>query len=199
MKHMVITIGCEYGSGGAEIGKMLAEKYNIPYYDRDLVDEVVDKTGVERSKVEKADQSMSKMRYKIETKFGTRYANLIDTMFSIQYEAIQNIANKSSCVIIGRCSDYILKEREDCLRIFIYAPLDVRIKTVMEKEGLTERAALEKIKETDDALHARYKYMTGTYRGDRNNRQILIDSSMLGWEKTAEYIDMLVGLLFKDE
>lgn len=196
MKHMVITIGCEYGSGGPEIGEMLAKAYKIRYYDRDLIDQVVEKTGVDREKVEKADQSMSQMRYRFETKFGTRYANLIDTMFSIQFQAIEKIAEESSCVIIGRCSDYILKDRKDCLRIFIYAPEEVRIKNVMEKEGLSKREAKEKVKSSDEALHARYKYMTGTYRGDRHNREILLDSSMLGWEKTAEYLEDLIRLRF---
>lgn len=196
MKRMVITIGCEYGSGGAEIGKQLAEHYGIGFYDRALIDDVVEKTGVDKEKVEKADQALSGMRYQIETKFGTRYANLIASMFSIQTEAIQKIADSESCVIIGRCSDYILKNREDCLRIFIYAPLEERIRNVMEKEQLSEREAESKIRQMDEALHSRYKYMTGTYRGDRQNRQILIDSSLLGWDQTAEYLELLIDRKF---
>lgn len=196
MKHMVITIGCEYGSGGPEIGRKLAEHYEIGFYDRALIDDVVERTGVDKEKVEKADQALSGMRYQIETKFGTRYANLIASMFSIQTETIKEIADGGSCVIIGRCSDYILKNREDSLRIFIYAPLEERIRTVMEKEQLSEKEAESKIKLMDEALHSRYKYMTGTYRGDRQNRQILIDSSLLGWDKTAEYLEMLIDMKF---
>ncbi|NCB90963.1 MAG: cytidylate kinase-like family protein [Clostridia bacterium] len=196
MKHMIITIGCEYGSGGPEIGRMLADKYEIQYYDRDLVDSVAEQTGADRELVEKADTTMSKVKYKFETKFGPRYGNLVDKMVAIQFNVIQQFAKESSCVIIGRCSDYVLKDRDDCIRIFVYAPEEERIKTVMEKENLSEKDAKEKIEYFDEALHARYKYMTGTYRGDRRNRHLLIDSSVLGWEKTADYIKEFVDTKF---
>ena len=168
MKHIVITIGCEYGGGGPEIGKVVAEALGIEYYDRDLVDKVVEKTGVKRDLVEQADQ----------------------------FDVIKNLAEKSSCVIIGRCSDYILKDRKDCLNIFIYAPKDARIKTIMEQKDISEKEATEMVEYYDELHHSRYKYMTGTYRGDRRNRHMMIDSSVLGWEETAKYILQLVELKF---
>ena len=196
MKHAVITIGCEFGSGGPEIGKMLADRFEIEYYDRDLVDKVVEKTGVDRELVEKADTSLKKVKYRFDTKFGPRYANLTNTMIAIQFEVIQNFADKSSCVIIGRCSDYVLKDRDDCLRIFIYAPEDVRIENIKKEHGISEKEAKAMMKYHDEALHSRYKYVTGTYRGDRHNRQLLIDSSLLGWEETADYIEKLIHMKF---
>lgn len=195
MKHMVITIGCEYGSGGPEIGKVIAEALGIEYYDRDLVDKVVEKTGVERALVEKADEGKT-VKYLFDTKFGPRYANLADTVIYNQFEVIKNLAEKTSCVLIGRCSDYILRERKDCLNVFIYAPKENRINTIMEKNNVSEKEATEMVEYYDELHHSRYKYMTGTYRGDRHNRHMMIDSSLLGWEDTARYILQLIELRF---
>ena len=197
MKHMVITIGCEYGSGGPEISKAIADYLGIEYYDRDLVDKVVEQIGVDRELVEKADTE-NNVKYEFDTKFGPRYANLTNRVIYNQFEVIQKFAEKSSCVIIGRCSDYILKDRKDCLNIFIYAPEKVRIQSIMEKNDVSEKEAEEMMKYNDEMLHTRYKYMTGTYRGDRRNRHMMIDSSVLGWEKTAKYILQLIELKFSN-
>lgn len=197
MKHIVITVGCEYGSGGPEIGKMLADSLGIEYYDRDLVDKVVEEIGVDRELVEKADTEKH-VKYRFETKFGPRYANLTNRVIYNQFEVIKKLAEKTSCVIIGRSSDYILKDRKDCLNVFVYAPEAVRIQTIMEQNKVSEREAKEMIKYYDDMLHSRYKFLTGTYRGDRRNRHMMIDSSVLGWEKTAKYIESLVELRFGD-
>lgn len=196
MKHFVITVGCEFGSGGPEIGKMLAKSLGIEYYDRDLVDKVVEKIGVEKHLVEEADNK-NFVPYDIETSLGTRYANLSNKVIYTQFDVIRKMA-KSSCVIIGRCSDYILKGQDDVVNVFVYAPTEVRIKTIMEKMNLSERHAAEVIRDYDNALHRRYKYITGTYRGDRHNRHLLVDSSVLGWEKTAKFIKSFVEMRFEE-
>ncbi|WP_302420387.1 cytidylate kinase-like family protein [Megasphaera sp.] len=197
MKHFVITVGCEFGSGGPEIGKMLAKSLGIEYYDRDLVDKVVEKIGVEKHLVEEADNK-NFVPYGIETSLGTRYANLSNKVIYTQFDVIRKMA-KTSCIIIGRCSDYILKGQDDVVNVFVYAPTEVRIKTIMEKMNLSERHAAEVIRDYDNALHRRYKYITGTYRGDRHNRHLLVDSSVLGWEKTAKFIKSFVEMRFEDD
>ena len=196
MKHFVITMGCEFGSGGPEIGKMLAKSLGIEYYDRDLVDKVVEKIGVEKHLVEEADNK-NFVPYGIETSLGTRYANLSNKVIYTQFDVIRKMA-KTSCVIIGRCSDYILKGQDDVVNVFVYAPTEVRIKTIMAKMNLSERHAAEVIRDYDNALHRRYKYITGTYRGDRHNRHLLVDSSVLGWEKTAKFIKSFVEMCFEE-
>lgn len=196
MKHFVITVGCEFGSGGPEIGKMLAKSLGIEYYDRDLVDKVVEKIGVEKHLVEEADNK-NFVPYGIETSLGTRYANLSNKVIYTQFDVIRKMA-QTSCVIIGRCSDYILKGQDDVVNVFVYAPTEVRIKTIMEKMNLSERHAAEVIRDYDNALHRRYKYITGTYRGDRHNRHLLVDSSVLGWEKTAKFIKSFVEMCFEE-
>lgn len=197
MKHMVITIGCEYGAGGPEIGKQIAQALGIEYYDRDLVDKVVDEIGVDRELVKKADTG-DNVRYKFETQYGPRYANLTNRVIYTQFEVIQKFAENSSCVIIGRCSNYILKDRKDCLNFFIYAPEEVRIQSVMETQKLNKKQAAELVKYHDEMFHSRYKYMTGSYRGDRKNRHMMIDSSVLGWDKTAKYMLQMIDLRFED-
>lgn len=194
MKYRVITIGCEYGAGGEQIGKMLANALGIEYYDRDLVDKVVDELGVDKGLVEEADKK-AHVQYAFETTMGPRYANLTNRVISYQYQVIHEMAEKSACVIIGRSSDYILKDRHDVLNIFIYAPENVRIQSVMEQQGVSQEKAKELVEYNDEMNHARHKYITGTYRGDRRNRHMLIDSSLLGWEKTAKYILALVEMV----
>lgn len=197
MKHFVITVGCEYGSGGPEIGKMLAKSLGIEYYDRDLVDKVVEKIGVNKDLVEKADNK-NFVPFGFDTTLGTRYANLSNKVIYTQFEVIKKMA-KHSCVIIGRCSDYILKNTPDVVNVFVYAPTAVRVRAVMDKENVSESEATELIHRYDTMLHRRYKYITGTYRGDRHNRHLLVDSSVLGWEKTAKFIQSFVEMRFEEE
>ena len=193
-EHLVITIGCEYGAGGPQIGKMLSQKLGIEYYDRDLVDKVVEQLGVDRGLVEEADKKKS-VQYSFETSLGPRYANLTNRVIYTQYEVINQMAEKSPCVIIGRSANYILKDRDNVLNIFIYAPKDVRVRSIMEQKKVSEEEAKQIIDYNDEMNHSRHKYITGTYRGDRTQRDLLIDSSRLGWEKTAKYLLMLVEML----
>ena len=193
MDHLVITIGCEFGAGGPQIGKMLSETLGIEYYDRDLVDKIAHQLGVDRELVEKADTE-KRVQYEFETTLGPRYANLTNKVIYLQQQAIEKMAEES-CVIIGRSANYILQGRKNVLNLFIYAPRETRIKSVMEQLGVDREKALEMIDNNDVQLHERHKYITGTYRGDRHGRDMLIDSSMLGWEKTAKYILMLIEML----
>ncbi len=195
MKHMVITIGCEYGAGGPQIGRFIADALGIEFYDRDIVDKVVEETGVSRDLVEKTDVDAN-VKFEVDTSLGPRYLNLTNRVIYVQFDVIRQMAEKSSCVIIGRCADYILKERKDTLKVFLYAPKETRIRSVMELEHLTRKEAEKRVEYYDENEHVRYKYMTGTYRGDRNNRDILLNSALLGWEKTAKYLLQLIDLRY---
>ena len=192
--HYIITIGCEYGAGGPQIGRMLADALDIEYYDRDLVDKVVNQLGVDRGLVEQADQKTN-VQYAFETSLGPRYANLSNRVIFTQNEVINDLANKSSCVIIGRSANYLLRDRDDVLDIFIYAPKDVRVESIREQDKVDKKKAQEIVEYNDEMNHSRHKYITGTHRGDRHGRDFLLDSSMLGWERTAKYLLMLVEML----
>ena len=197
MKHFVVTVGCEYASGGIEIGKMIAKSLGVEYYDRDLIDKVVEQIGVERELVEKAD-SGENVKYEFDTNFGPRYANLTNRVIYEQFEVINKFAEKSSCVIIGRCSNYILKDRKDCLNVFIYAPFEKRVEYVMEKKGVSYDEAAELVKYNDRMLSSRYNYMTNGDMRDCSMRDMMIDSSVLGLEKTAKYILQMIDLRFEN-
>lgn len=197
MKHFVVTVGCEYASGGIEIGKLIAKSLGVEYYDRDLIDKVVEQIGVDRGLVEKAD-SGENITYEFDTSFGPRYANLTNKVIFHQFEVINKFAEKSSCVIIGRCGNYILKDRDDCLNVFIYAPPEKRAQYVMEKKGVSREEAVELIKYNDRMLSARYNYMTDGDMRDCSMRDMMIDSSVLGLEKTAKYILQMIDLRFGD-
>ena len=196
MKHFVVTIGCEYGSGGKDIGRLVADSLGIEYYDRDLIDKVVEELGVDRGMVERADEGEN-VHYSFDTTYGPRYASLTPRVINTQFDVINKLADKSSCVIIGRCSDYILKDRADCLNIFVYAPFDVRTRYIMEQKGMSKEEAQDLINYKDKLLGSRYEYMTGVRWGDRNMRHMMIDSSVLGLAKTAKYILQMIDLRFE--
>ena len=200
MKHFVISVGCEYGSGGPAIGKKIADDLGIEYYDRDLIDQIIERTGVSKRLLDMADAGVDVKGVSMDAKAAggpTKYANLTDRVVYIQTQVVKKLAERSSCVIIGRCADYILRDRTDCLNVFIYAPDDERIKTICDVKGCTEEEARRLMDMNDKMNHARYKQITGTYRGDRHNRHILMDSSLLGIEGTAKYIEELVAIVNK--
>lgn len=198
-KHFVITVGCEYGSGGPEIAKMIADRLGIEYYNRDLVDKVVAQIGVDKGLVEEADTKIG-VRYAFDTSYGVRYANLSNRVIDAQFQAINDFANKSSCVIVGRSSDYILRNRKDVINVFIYAPQEDEIAAVMKEKGIkNERKAREEWESVEKAQHARHEYITGRKRGDRHSRDILINSSLLGWDETADMVIDMVERKFEQE
>lgn len=198
-KHFVITVGCEYGSGGPEIAKMIADRLGIEYYNRDLVDKVVAQIGVDKGLVEEADTKIG-VRYAFDTSYGVRYANLSNRVIDAQFQAINDFANKSSCVIVGRSSDYILRNRKDVINVFIYAPQEDEIAAVMKEKGIkNERKAKEEWESVEKAQHARHEYITGRKRGDRHSRDILINSSLLGWNETADMVIDMVERKFEQE
>lgn len=198
-KHFVITVGCEYGSGGPQIAKMVADRLGIEYYNRDLVDKVVAHIGVDKGLVEEADTKIG-VRYAFDTSYGVRYANLSNRVIDAQFQAINDFANKSSCVIVGRSSDYILRNRDDVLNVFIYAPQEDEIAAVMKEKGIKNmRKAKEEWESVDKAQHARHEYITGKKRGDRHTRDMLINSSILGWDGTADMIIDMVDRKFEHD
>lgn len=205
MKHIVITVGCEYGCGGPQVGKILADDLGLEYYDRALIDNIIAETGVSQNLIEKAEAGIdirgrSTSPELAQSMSPTKYTNLTDRMVYIQKEVIKKLAERTSCVIIGRCSDYVLRHRDDCLNVFLYAPDEVRVQNVMADQKLSREDAAELIAKNDQMLHARYKQMTGTYRGDRHNRHILIDTSVLGIDGTAKFIESFAAQMFgKDE
>ena len=108
---------------------------------------------------------------------------------------MHEMAERSSCVIIGRSANYLLQDRDDLVNIFIYAPEEERVRAIMEKQSVNEKQAREIVGYNDEKNRSRHQYITGMDRGDRRQRDILIDSSMLGWEKTCQYLLLLIEMM----
>ena len=193
-KHIVISVGCEYASGGTQVGKLLSEKLGIEYFDREFIDQIIERVGVSQHVLNLADAGKG-LSSTNPGGWSLKYADLTDRLVYIQKEVVKKLAARTSCVIIGRCADYILKDRSDVLNVFIYAPMEARIRNVRQAVGCTREEAEKLIEENDRMYHARYKQITGTYRGDRHNRDILIDAELLGVERTADYLESLVKTL----
>ena len=195
MAHLVITIGCEYGAKGNQIGKKVAEDLGIKFYDRETVDEII------KDIMEKVEEGVTIAGKGAEGDVRgsfSKYADLTERAIHVQKTIIRKLSDRESCVIIGRSADYILKEHKPILRIFIYSPDEVRIKNVMESHNLSEDDAKLFIMEKDKRYHKRHMALTGSNRGDRHNRDMLIDSSLLGVDGTAELIESVAKKVFHE-
>lgn len=197
MGHLVITIGCEYGAKGNAIGRKIAEDLGIKFYDRDLVDQIIEEVGIPKdimNRVEEGGTIAGKGAEGDVRGSFSKYADLTERAIHVQKQIIRKLAEKEACVIIGRSADYILKDSKDIklLRAFIYAPDEIRIQNIMKSHSLSESDAKILLLEKDKRYHKRHLALTGSNRGDRNNRDILINSAFLGVEGTAEYLEELI-------
>ena len=201
MEHLVITIGCEYGAKGNQIGKKVAQDLGIKFYDRETVDEIIKEVGIPKDIMEKVEEGVTIAGKGAEGDVRgsfSKYADLTERAIHVQKTIIRKLAARESCVIIGRSADYILKEQKPILRIFIYAPDEIRIKNVMESQNLSADDAKLLIVEKDKRYHKRHMALTGSNRGDRHNRDMLINSDLLGVDGTAQLIEEVAGKVFQE-
>lgn len=196
--NTIAAIGRQYGSGGREIGEMLADMMGVPFFDRELIALAAEKSGVSKDVYSHIDETatnsllyaLSTGAYTLSSHFTTvSDLPLNDKLYIIQTNLIKDIVKENgSCVIVGRCADYILKDDPRLASIFIHAPLKSRINRIMEKEGLNAVSAESRIIKTDKKRANYYNFYTNREWGDLNNYELCIDSTVLGKEKTAEFI-----------
>ncbi len=195
----IITIGRELGSGGRTIGKMVANQLGIPYYDRDLIDAAAKESGLAPQFIESTEQRVTNsLLYNLA--MGTSYgygilknANaqtlpLTEQIYIAQKHAILSYADKGSCVIVGRCADQILAERDDILRVFIYADLSKRAERAVKEYGMTEDTVMKELRRSDKERSQHYSSFTEKIWGDRHNYDLLLNSSALGFQVCAKLI-----------
>ena len=200
MNHAVLTIGRLFGSGGRRIGKQVAELCGMTYYDTELLTIAAEKSGMNRSVLENIDESANSMGYSLPMEaefYGAHFSQPIsmtmqDKLFIIQSNIIKQIAEKESCVIVGRCADYLLRDRDDCINIFITAPVDIRAAKIMEDNGISLNKACEMIRKTEKKRASYYNFYTGKKWGDIENYHLTMDSSLLGVPKSAEIVAEIV-------
>ena len=197
----IITIGRQYASNGSEIGKYLSEITGIPCYDREALIAIAEKHGIPAETFLKADeQATSSFLYSLAMSsysgniahYGMNDNILTDRVFNIQSAEIKKIAEAGDCIIIGRCADDVLSNFDGVLKIFIHAPIEKRVDTLM-KYGEKDRVSAEKrINKADKKRASYYNFYTGKGWGDPKNYHMNIDSSVLGVEGTAEMIKAFI-------
>lgn len=197
MSKFIITIGRQFGSGGLEAGKKLAEKYDIDFYDKELISLAARESGFSEKIFEKADETPTNSflysvvmgGYPMNSLFFQNNDLLTnDNLFAIQSKVIKKIAQKKSCVIVGRCSDYILREEEKLVRVFLHADLDFRVKRIMERYNMDTKEAKQIIAKTDKKRANYYGYYTGNTWDCLNNYDIIINTSKVGIDGAVEQI-----------
>ena len=200
--NSIITIGRQYGSGGHEIGQKLAEKFNVRYFDKELLKRAAKDSGMCPEIFENHDERpTSSFLYNLVMdtySFGLNNSNYFDMpishkVFLAQFEAIKNIANEGSCVIVGRCADYALSEYNNCLNIFIYADLSKRIERVSRINGVSADDAKDLIIKKDKQRANYYNYYSTKKWGHADTYDLCVDSSVLGTEGTVELISQFVN------
>lgn len=187
-KPVIITISREYGSGGRFVGKLVSEKLGIPFYDKGIIDLASKKSGLDTNYIKKIDQTKTK----------SYMNNNEDLLFIAEEKVIKNIA-KDSCVIVGRCADYILRKNKNLIKIFLYSDKKSREKRAVLYYGLKEESALKQIEKIDKERAKHYKFYTGAYWKDSSNYDIMLNVDKYGVEETANIIVNYVENILKEK
>ena len=190
--NFVITVSREYGSGGRYVGRLIADKLGIKLYDKDFVIKLAEETGFSEEYIEQNEQK----RDPLEILNNGYYSGLnkSDELFIKESDLIKEVADKESCVIIGRCADFILKDRKNVLRVFISSDMDDKIQRATEYYNIDLKDAEKEINKINKLRANHYKYYTGKNWQDSSNYDICINSDLFGVEKTA---DMICNLVLK--
>jgi len=198
MEKKIITISREFGSGGRTIGRMVAQKLGIPFYDKELVDQIAMESGFAPKFVEEHGEhspGSSLFSYAFAPQGVPGVMNGLSTadfLWSIQSNVILQLAEKGPCVIVGRNADYILKDRPDCLHAFIYADKDFRAERIVRLYGESEKSPQARLNEKDKRRKMNYQHYTGRTWGQAQNYDISLNSSRLGIDTCT---DILVKLM----
>lgn len=195
MKKTIITISREFGSGGRTIGKEVAEKLGIPCYDKDLIEKIAEETGYTKEYI--ADEgeyapNANSLAYMFIGR-GLDGLSNADKIWIAQKKVIEELAEKSACVIVGRCADYVLRERKDVLNVFVYADKKYRAERIVKQYGESEVEPEKRLADKDKKRKLNYKYFTEQEWGKRQNYHLSIDGGFLGIEKSVALIADAVG------
>lgn len=191
MKHRVITISREFGSGGRTIGKKVAEKLNIPCYDAQLLQKVAEESGFHESYIKEAGEYAPGGFLNAAFSHQNSGPNNADYLWKIQYHLITELAEEGPCVIVGRCADYILKDKADCLRVFVHADLKFRAKRIVQEYGERDELPEERLKQKDKRRAAYYRFYTDMKWGYAENYDLILNSGTLGIPRCVDVIKAL--------
>ncbi len=194
MEKIIITISREFGSGGRSIGKAVAEKLNIPYYDKELIKEVAQETGLSPEYIENVGEyapGKSLLSFLPALTTHNKYPNNMsaaDFLWCMQSKVILDLAAKGSCVIVGRCADYILKDDPNAIHVFVHAPTEYKADRIVRLYGESEKKPEERLADKDKKRSIHYKHFTGRDWGKCQNYHLSLDSGKIGIEKCVSMI-----------
>ena len=204
MKNYIVTIAREYGSGGRECGKKLAELTGYKFYDKDLITLAAQKSGMSTDALNSVDEkAASSLLYTLalgssiyNSGMGSVNLPINDKLFVVQSQIIKDIANSGEgAIIVGRCADYVLSERDNVVKIYITSDFDTRVNTVMKRHDLTQSQARDLIIKTDKRRSNYYSYYTGEIWGKADKYDVVVSTARIGIDGAAgliaDYIKML--------
>ena len=205
MKHIIINVGRQVGAGGQEIGRMLAQDFEAKFYDRELLNLAAKESGFSEKFFKQNDEKKGFLRglFNVQSPhltggslYGSNFSQ--DSLFQFQSDAIRKAASEDSCVFVGRCADYILRDFENVVNIFITASMDFRVDVVSKVKQLDAEHARKLIEHVESRRAQYYNYYTGKRWGAAESYDLCIDASILGLEETekliADYIRKRFGL-----
>lgn len=201
--HLIINIGRQLGSGGHDIGRMLALDFGAKYYDRELLNLAAKESGLSEHFFEEHDEKKSFLRSFLHLPNGmsnnySRQDFSQDSFFKFQSDAIRKAAQEGSCVFVGRCADYVLRDFKNVVNVFITASIDFRINQIMAKQGFSDTFHARRYIEQREARRADYyNYYTGKKWGHATSYDLCIDSSILGLVETEKFIAQFIRKRFE--
>lgn len=196
MSNQVIVISRQFGSGGRKIGKTLSDRLQIPYYDMALIEMASERSQADYASLLEVDEKkVTQKWYSFPIETGMEYhmqkVPMNEELFSLQAEIIKDLANQGPCIIIGRGADYILRENERMLSVFIHADMETKLEIVCRHYNLSREEAAALIRKTDKQRSVYYNYYTEYKWGDIDNYDITLDRGRLGIEKCVDILEMV--------
>ncbi len=196
MSNQVIVISRQFGSGGRKIGRLLSDRLHIPYYDMALIEMASKRSNADYTELLEVDEKkVMRKWYEFSMEVGLEYqmkkVPMNEELFTLQAEIIKDLAAQSPCIIIGRGADYILRENERMLSVFIHADMETKLEVVERHYNLSREEAAALIRKTDKQRSVYYNYYTEYKWGDIDNYDVTLDRGRLGIEKCVDILEML--------
>ncbi len=194
MKYNILTISREFGSGGRSIGRAVAEKLGIPFYDRELVNKVALETGFTKEYIAEAGEyAHVKSRFAYLFSVGNSghvhgHTAPADYIWATQSRVIKSLAEQGPCVIVGRCADYLLRDRADAFHVFVHAPKEARAERIVRLYGEKTEKPIKRLDEKDSKRRVHYGHFTGRTWGVSQNYNLSLDSEALGIDRCVDII-----------
>lgn len=196
-KKFVVTIARQFGSMGRPIARLVSEKLGIEYYDRDIVEMTSQNLNLPVSTISNVEESAKSVFFNMNYPLGMGTTAIQDSIFDAQRKIILNLAERECCIIVGRCADYVLKDHENIIRVFIYAPYEARLINCVDKLGMKPDEAKKMIASVDKARESYHKFYSGYSMSDKDHKHIMIDSSLFGVEGTCDILTDIIRRKFE--